>query len=176
MGKPLSASRESSPIHRRDRGDGLPCLRLLPVRAVVGGRGKATGRREFRGDGGAPRLTCDDYGHPRYVRTHARTHVCFEKHERKGMAAPWPAFCCAVRVTLESLAGHVHHESIDRSPNSWGKFCRAGNKAATHEHDFLSLYAAATAAAAKDSTLLLHDSKAPPPPPSQGLHAQNTPP
>ncbi|ONM55682.1 transcription factor BIM1 isoform X2 [Zea mays] len=38
-----------------------------------------------------------------------------------------------------------------------------GNKAATHEHDFLSLYAAA---AAKDAPLLLHDSKAPPP--SQG--------
>lgn len=36
-----------------------------------------------------------------------------------------------------------------------------GNKAATHEHDFLSLYAAA--AAAKDAPLLLHDSKAPPP-------------
>lgn len=33
-----------------------------------------------------------------------------------------------------------------------------GNKAATHEHDFLSLYAAA--AAAKDAPLLLHDSKA----------------
>uniref|UniRef100_K3ZSM4 BHLH domain-containing protein n=1 Tax=Setaria italica TaxID=4555 RepID=K3ZSM4_SETIT len=38
-----------------------------------------------------------------------------------------------------------------------------GNKAATHEHDFLSLY---TAAAAKDSPLQLHDSKSPPP--SQG--------
>ncbi|CAD6224542.1 unnamed protein product [Miscanthus lutarioriparius] len=36
-----------------------------------------------------------------------------------------------------------------------------GNKAATHEHDFLSLYAAATAA--KEAPLLLHDSKAPPP-------------
>ncbi|CAD6218841.1 unnamed protein product [Miscanthus lutarioriparius] len=34
-----------------------------------------------------------------------------------------------------------------------------GNKAATHEHDFLSLYAAA----AKDAPLLLHDFKAPPP-------------
>ncbi|ONM22428.1 Transcription factor BIM3 [Zea mays] len=42
-----------------------------------------------------------------------------------------------------------------------------GNKAATHEHDFLSLYAAAAAAAAaKDAPLLLHDSKTPPP--SQG--------
>ncbi|KXG35840.1 hypothetical protein SORBI_3002G236200 [Sorghum bicolor] len=42
-----------------------------------------------------------------------------------------------------------------------------GNKAGTHEHDFLSLYAAA--AAAKDAPLLLHhDSKAPPPPASQG--------
>ncbi|XP_062193730.1 transcription factor BIM2-like isoform X8 [Phragmites australis] len=41
----------------------------------------------------------------------------------------------------------------------------AGNKAATHEHDFLSLYTAT--AAAKDSPLPLHDSKAPPP--SQGL-------
>ncbi|XP_062193726.1 transcription factor BIM2-like isoform X5 [Phragmites australis] len=40
-----------------------------------------------------------------------------------------------------------------------------GNKAATHEHDFLSLYTAT--AAAKDSPLPLHDSKAPPP--SQGL-------
>ncbi|RLN34636.1 pentatricopeptide repeat-containing protein [Panicum miliaceum] len=37
-----------------------------------------------------------------------------------------------------------------------------GNKAATHEHDFLSLYTAA----AKDAPLQLHDSK--PPPPSQG--------
>lgn len=37
-----------------------------------------------------------------------------------------------------------------------------GNKAATHEHDFLSLYSAA----AKDSPLLLRDSKPPPPPPS----------
>ncbi|XP_062193723.1 pentatricopeptide repeat-containing protein At3g12770-like isoform X2 [Phragmites australis] len=42
---------------------------------------------------------------------------------------------------------------------------QAGNKAATHEHDFLSLYTAT--AAAKDSPLPLHDSKAPPP--SQGL-------
>ncbi|XP_062198725.1 transcription factor BIM2-like isoform X2 [Phragmites australis] len=42
--------------------------------------------------------------------------------------------------------------------------CIQGNKAATHEHDFLSLH---TAAAAKDSPLQLHDSK--PPPPSQGL-------
>nr|CAB3457343.1 unnamed protein product [Digitaria exilis] len=38
---------------------------------------------------------------------------------------------------------------------------RAGNKAATHEHDFLSLYTAASAA--KDSPLQLHDSKSPPP-------------
>lgn len=38
-----------------------------------------------------------------------------------------------------------------------------GNKAATHEHDFLSLYAAAAATAAKETPLLLHDSKAPPP-------------
>jgi len=51
---------------------------------------------------------------------------------------------------------------VDRSPNS---SVRAGNQAATHEHDFLSLYAAA----AKDAPLLLHDSKAPPPV-SQGLH------
>ncbi|PAN12939.1 hypothetical protein PAHAL_2G302200 [Panicum hallii] len=41
-----------------------------------------------------------------------------------------------------------------------------GNKAATHEHDFLSLYTATTAAANKDSPLQLHDSK--PLPPSQG--------
>ncbi|WVZ65294.1 hypothetical protein U9M48_014685 [Paspalum notatum var. saurae] len=42
-----------------------------------------------------------------------------------------------------------------------------GNKAATHEHDFLSLYTAA--ANNKDAPLLLHDSKPPPPPPpSQG--------
>ena len=54
---------------------------------------------------------------------------------------------------------------MDRSPNS---AVRAGNKAATHEHDFLSLYAAA--AAAKEAPLLLHDSKAPPPA-SQGLQA-----
>ncbi|XP_039795593.1 transcription factor BIM2-like isoform X2 [Panicum virgatum] len=39
-----------------------------------------------------------------------------------------------------------------------------GNKAATHEHDFLSLYTAA--ANYKDAPLQLHDSK--PPPPSQG--------
>jgi hypothetical protein len=52
---------------------------------------------------------------------------------------------------------------VDRSPNS---SVRAGNKAATHEHDFLSLYAAA----AKEAPLLLHDSKAPPPG-SQGREA-----
>ncbi|KAL5201314.1 hypothetical protein ABZP36_035668 [Zizania latifolia] len=40
-----------------------------------------------------------------------------------------------------------------------------GNKATTHEHDFLSLYT--VAAAAKGPALQLHDAK--PPPPSQGL-------
>ncbi|GJM98518.1 hypothetical protein PR202_ga15541 [Eleusine coracana subsp. coracana] len=48
------------------------------------------------------------------------------------------------------------------------ELARAGNKAATHEHDFLSLYT--PAAAAKDSPLQLHaESKPPPPLPSQGF-------
>ncbi|GJN33704.1 hypothetical protein PR202_gb22325 [Eleusine coracana subsp. coracana] len=43
---------------------------------------------------------------------------------------------------------------------------QAGNKAATHEHDFLSLYTPASAA--KDSPLQLH-AESKPPPPSQGF-------
>jgi hypothetical protein len=46
----------------------------------------------------------------------------------------------------------------------------AGNKAATHEHDFLSLHTAAAVAANKDSQLQLHAAGSKPPPPSHGLH------
>lgn len=148
-----------SPIHR---SDGLPCLRARRFFFRCGRRRRREALlaqencepRRRRYDGGpALRLTCDDYGHPRYVYKRARVGI---------MAAMAFAVLCFAFEPLADTQAWIGRPTLRKS-------CRAGNKAATHEHDFLSLYAAAAAA---DSPLLLHDSKAPPP--SQGLHAHAT--